>query len=47
MSISLQIINNRTSMSKDEMINKIFDSIVDQMGTLINDDDQRMYPNQV
>jgi hypothetical protein len=34
-------------MSKDEMINKIFDSIVDQMGTLINDDDQRMYPNQV
>jgi hypothetical protein len=29
------------------MINKIFDITVDKMGTLINDDDQWMYPNWV
>jgi hypothetical protein len=36
LSISLGIINSRIGMSKDEMVNKVFDCIIDEMGTLIS-----------
>jgi hypothetical protein len=40
MSISLWVINNRIGMSKDKMVSKAYDRIIDKMGTLIGQECQ-------